>query len=461
MACCLPSRDQSNRTDYILDVEEILKEFVWNTFKDTRPPWQQLCLRRRDFVVDVPMNYFHFDKLREEVRQRQKPDNPTVPQPHPSLASHMTHMPRDVMQNALTCNSNVMALSTDFTNCTDVAQTYKFRFEKTRKASLGVTFQRGFSIGGKVDFSLGLPKLTADGKVGGEVDMRLTVSKSTGEIIEETLTWEATSEINVAKTSNYTAKVLLSEAPVSYNFKMWTKMSMPTGAAPATIRRKNNDSFRYTHLIENLKEVFDKNKNSVDFVKEALGGNTVYAVVFKTTGIVDGVRLSDQKILLEGHDLSQRTPTSYGGSGGVGGGGSSGAGANFGHFRNTHGVGDVTGPQELMSSDVCQGDGYIASHPPSRGRMLGLGPSHPPPSPIPMIEEMPEEDGGVGECEREGVDYQAFPPPAPIRAGSVPIGGGLPRITTTPSSQASSPLSEAGSQDISECSKKSETVTTV
>ena len=155
------------------------------------------------------MNYFHFDKLREEVRPRQKPDPAPIPQPHPSLLSGMTHLPRDVTRNPLLSSANVMALSTDFTNRTNRDQTYKFRFEKTRKASLNVTFQRGFSIGGKVNFSLGLPRVMADGKVGSEVDMRVSISKSTGEVIEETLTWEATSEIEVANMSNYTAKVVI------------------------------------------------------------------------------------------------------------------------------------------------------------------------------------------------------------------------------------------------------------
>ena len=39
-----------------------------------------------------------------------------------------------------------------------------------------VTYQKGFSIGGKANFSLGLPKIMADGKASGEIDMRVSVS---------------------------------------------------------------------------------------------------------------------------------------------------------------------------------------------------------------------------------------------------------------------------------------------
>ena len=256
-------------------------------------------------------------------------------------------------------------------------------------------------------------------------------------------------------------QVLLSEAPVSYNFKMWTKMSMPTGAAAATVIRKNNaDSFRYVHTISNLKLVFQKYEGgAVDIVDEQLSRDTkTYAIVFKTTGIVDGVRLSDQKILLEGKDLARRTSFPGGGSSGTSG---------SGHFWN--GLGDVS-PTEY-GSDGCHGNENLVPQSSSRaGRMLGLAqPSHPPPPPIPMIEEMPEEDGSAGEAERPGMPGPEGRGSAlgaghvtPARAGvNCAAIGQPPRITTTPSSQASSPLSDTGSPDMSESSKKSETITTV
>ena len=224
-------------------------------------------------------------------------------------------------------------------------------------------------------------------------------------------------------------------------------MSMPTGAAAATVRRKNNDSFRYVHTISNLKQVFQKYEGgALDFLEEQLSRDTkTYAIVFKTTGIVDGVRLSDQKILLEGKDLSGRASFP---------GGSFGPG----HFRNS--LGDVS-PGEF-TLDGCHGNDYLVPQSSRAGRVPQLAaPSHPPPPPIPMIEEMPEDDGGVGEPERPGGECHSLPHVASARANCAMIGQ-LPRITTTtPSSQASSPLSDTGSPDMSESSKKSETITTV
>ncbi|PVD18775.1 hypothetical protein C0Q70_21327 [Pomacea canaliculata] len=161
---------------------------------------------------------------------------------------------------------------------------------------------------GKANFSIGLPKeLPASASSGGEFDMRISVSKTSGETIEETLTWEATSEIHVAKKSSCSARVLLTEVPVSYSFKLWTKMSMPMGSAPATIRRRNSSGFRYTHLIENLQPVFEKYHRHVDFVEELTARSVrSFSVILKTSGIIEGVRLSDQKILLDSKDLVQR-----------------------------------------------------------------------------------------------------------------------------------------------------------
>ena len=50
------------------------------------------------------------------------------------------------------------------------------RFDKTRKASITVSYQKGFSIGGKANFSLGLPKVLSDKSLGLEMTTNLQVS---------------------------------------------------------------------------------------------------------------------------------------------------------------------------------------------------------------------------------------------------------------------------------------------
>ena len=68
-----------------------------------------------------------------------------------------------------------IGLETEFNNDTDEKQTYTFQFEKVRTATVEVSYQRGFSIGSKANFSIGLPKVLGDGSIGVEMDKRLEV----------------------------------------------------------------------------------------------------------------------------------------------------------------------------------------------------------------------------------------------------------------------------------------------
>ena len=68
-----------------------------------------------------------------------------------------------------------IGLETEFNNDTDEKQTYTFQFEKVRTATTEVSYQRGYSIGAKANFSVGLPKVLGDGSIGMEFDKRLEV----------------------------------------------------------------------------------------------------------------------------------------------------------------------------------------------------------------------------------------------------------------------------------------------
>ena len=52
------------------------------------------------------------------------------------------------------------------------------RFEKSRRAAVEVTYQRGFSIGGRANFKLGLPMVLPDGELSSEINMHYEVYSS-------------------------------------------------------------------------------------------------------------------------------------------------------------------------------------------------------------------------------------------------------------------------------------------
>ncbi|PVD18913.1 hypothetical protein C0Q70_21472 [Pomacea canaliculata] len=114
----------------------------------------------------------------------------------------------------------MIGLETRFNNDTETEQKYNFNFQKERSASVEVTYQRGFSIGGKANFTLGVPKITAEGKVGIEIETHVEVTKTTGERHEERVTTSATSEITVAPHSHYTATVVMEERSLVADFEM-------------------------------------------------------------------------------------------------------------------------------------------------------------------------------------------------------------------------------------------------
>ncbi|XP_046562359.1 uncharacterized protein LOC124271309 [Haliotis rubra] len=282
MICSCGKR--SLETPPILDVERILQDYAWKDFKEKSGPVEKIFLRRRDFDVEVPMNYFHFE------------DSDTILKTKDSKPKTKAAAGQSIPETSV--------LQTQFRNNTNKSQTYKFRIERTRKATISVTFQRGFSIGGKAQFKLGLPKMMSQG---GDVDMRLQISKTTGETFDETLTFEANSDINVEENCNYTANVAFTEKEISAEFMVQTLMRMPTGTAPVYIRRKRDHELYATVFINDLKDVFADYKASAEIIDESAKDAKVarYAIKFTTTGIVEGMRLSGQKIYLDSKKLDK------------------------------------------------------------------------------------------------------------------------------------------------------------
>ncbi|XP_046561299.1 uncharacterized protein LOC124270302 [Haliotis rubra] len=283
MICSCRKRSLETNTP-ILDVERILQDYAWKDFKEKSRRVEKIFLRRRDFDVEVPMNYFHFE------------DTDTILKTKDSKPKTKAAAGQSISETSV--------LQTQFRNNTNKCQTYKFRTERTRKATISVSFQRGFSIGGKAQFKLGLPKMMS---LGCDVDMRLQISKTTGETFEETLTFEANSDINVEENCDYTANVAFTEKEISAEFMVQTFMRMPTGTAPVYIRRKRDHELYATVFINDLKDVFADYKTSAEIIDEsAVGANVAqYAIEFTTTGIVEGMRLSGQKIYLDSKKLDK------------------------------------------------------------------------------------------------------------------------------------------------------------
>ncbi|BFZ06171.1 hypothetical protein BsWGS_09210 [Bradybaena similaris] len=433
MLCfCGRRSPKDDDTSQILDVELILQDHVWDLFLQRQSRLQRLCLRRSDFHISVPMNYFHFETLRQKVSPRNRPetggDAHIVDQKtRDGNTTASEKIPRSKVGKERTSNSNIVEIATDFVNDTDREQTYKFRLEKTRKAILSVSYQRGFTVGGKARFSVGLPKLASDSQASVETDMTINVTKQEGENVEETVVLETTSDIKVKERSKYVAKVVLAEVKVSYDFSVWCRISMPAGGAPVSISKKKDGDVVYNATLKRLDTIFSRFKNQIKITTVPSSSETnEYVVDIKNTGIIEGVRLSDQRIILESTDLQKSSKDK---------------------------INSIN--EKLNSEKMVINIDYVPQQ--STAPYPHIGSSLPRPRSIegPIIEEVAEDDE---DCKRSLSSLTAVRNPPRTPTNRPPSMGMIPTFTAaSPSSVGSSPLSEKSGSDVS----VSKTTTTV
>ncbi|XP_046561303.1 uncharacterized protein LOC124270305 [Haliotis rubra] len=279
----------------IFDVQKKIQDWAWDQFVNKSSFWRKLFLRRKDFDVDVPMNFYQFEDLPAKLMDKKsesesKTHSESDSRPKPKQLKHGDQIP------------NTSLLSTDYQNDTNRDQVYKFRMERARTASVNVTFQTGFSIGGSAKFSIGVAEAS--------LEARLEISKTTGQTFEETLTFETTSDINVEANSHCTAQVVFTEKEICKKFKVETLMRMPSGSAPVFIRRKKGQELVSSFSIGDLQPIFDKQirKKQVNVVDETEPGDEFkkYALKITTTGIIEGMKLSGQTVKLHSEAIDKQ-----------------------------------------------------------------------------------------------------------------------------------------------------------
>ncbi|XP_059177450.1 uncharacterized protein LOC131956853 [Physella acuta] len=419
LGCCLRPRGDEKSVP-ILDVEKVLQDHVWKLFVESQPKILRTCLCRDSFTVDVPMNFFLFETIRQSVTPRARPEMGKDGHVFLQNDNHMKEsnfgpVRKKNEKKQPEVDSNTLVIATDFVNDTGLEQTYKFRLEKTRKAALNVTFQKGFTIGGKANFTLGLPKIASDSKAEFGTDMSVNISKEKGEVIEETVVLETTSDVRVEKKSKYVAKVVLVERQVAYDFKVYSRMSMPMGSALASVVRKKDGKIFFTTVIKNLKTVFENYEKQVTILTNAGQSETNdYVIEFKTVGVLEGVRLSDQRIILEAAELHkppalqcriEEKPAPE---------------------RTTINV-DYVPLQPTIYPFSCERSGSLST---------------------PVIEELDEEEEESNKDSASVFSRTHGGHRGPTSIGVIPC-----IVTTSPSSVCSSPLSEKEASDASDASK--------
>nr|KAG5685181.1 hypothetical protein BaRGS_005612 [Batillaria attramentaria] len=298
MGCCHGGRvggTDGQDPNLIIDVEKVLADDTWDMFRVSFSKFQRRFLKRKQFKIEVPMNYFNFEEVSQaKVTLRDCPQGIDVsgaPGPKKTNPGHI-------------------GLETEFNNDTDEQQTYTFQFEKTRTAAVEVSYQKGYSIGAKANFSIGLPPVFGDGSVGFEVEKQLQVTNASGERFEETLKTSATSNIVVTKRSKYTASVIMEERNMMADFKITVRMTMPAQKAPIYIKDVKTGDTVFVRTVRNLPRLFRtfKDVKRVPDTGENEGRDRLDAVDFSIEGIIQGVQLSSHRINLYSHPKPDEKP---------------------------------------------------------------------------------------------------------------------------------------------------------
>lgn len=277
---------QHLETGSIVDLDRVITEYAWRELKrDSR--WYD-CLRRVDFIVDVPWNFFEFDHKTTRFTTR-------------SGTGDEGYRER----------KQVELFRTDFTNSTCKDQVYKLRTQRQTKAATSVAIQKGFTLKGNTNFKLKIPPAIGHFGVSASADGYLRVCRARGETFEDTFTWQVDSDVTVEPKHVTNARLIVTEDELVADFEVRTSMRMPTGEAPIIVKKKSTKEIYAVLMISDLREVFaDIDCNILTLSKtESESKKPRYAIEFVTQGILESVRWRNQKICLESFPIPETVST--------------------------------------------------------------------------------------------------------------------------------------------------------
>lgn len=270
----------------VIDIEELIKDYVWREFKKGAKWFPGVFFRRNDFVLDVPWNFFEFEHKTIRFTPRQRLES----------------------RKKKTDTKSVDLFSTNLTNDTGSEQSYKVKVQRQTKATTTVTYQRGYTIKGSANFKLEIPAVFGNCGVSAGIDGQLTVTKSRGETFEDTYNWETDTEVKVESEHVTTVKMIVTEDELEADYEVVTTLSMPSGQAPVSIRRRRNPQLCAVILITDLNDVFQENiyEGSIITVRKQVDEmkRVHFCIDFRTTGILKSVRWKDQRIYLQSNPLA-------------------------------------------------------------------------------------------------------------------------------------------------------------
>ncbi|XP_063430926.1 uncharacterized protein LOC134712873 [Mytilus trossulus] len=276
--------NESTDNGPIIDIDQVLQDYAWRELKRDARWYQSPLLRRSFYEIEIPWNFYEFSHKTVNFSLRNN-----------------NHISSDGLKN----RKQVELFSTQYENNTAKDQVYNLKTNRQTQARTYVSFQKGFAIKGKANFSIDIPERFGHCGVTASASGKLKVTKIRGESLEEMFAWQVDSDITVDPYHVTNVKLVVTEDEFVADFEIKTTLRMPTGEAPIILKRKRDNHIQAVLLISDLHEAFSDLSNTVvNFVKSDSTGSPKGVVEFCTTGILDSVRWRDQRITIESKPLS-------------------------------------------------------------------------------------------------------------------------------------------------------------
>lgn len=173
-------------------------------------------------------------------------------------------------------HANVL-FQTKFTNNTNDEQEYTMKTEKTTSSSCSTSIETGFTKGYEMSITLKTPCEVLEANAGYKNEMSLT--RSEGQSLEETLTWGVESQIRVKRGHVAEAMLVVNEQKRNGDFTIISRIS-GTVLVRFTDIRSNNQAFRFISnsiygILEKYADMERRKGHALDFVTFEQESDTV------------------------------------------------------------------------------------------------------------------------------------------------------------------------------------------
>ncbi|KAJ8310596.1 hypothetical protein KUTeg_012461 [Tegillarca granosa] len=284
MLCSCGDYDEARDSGPIINLDKLLMDYAWKELKRDARWYEDPLLRRSDYNIEIPWNFYEFEH--KTVR--------FVPRQYPGCSSH-----------GFKEKKQVELFSTDYKNNTSKEQLYNLKTQRQTLATTYISFQRGFTVNNEANFKLEIPEYIGHCGVTASADGHLRVTKWQGETFHEYLTWQVDSDITVDPFHVTNVKLVVTEDEFVADFEVKSTLLMPTGEAPIIVKRKRDNHIHAVLLLSDLSEVFSEiaypGIKLIKTIDEYMKSN--YIIELSTVGSLESVRWRDQRIYIESNPI--------------------------------------------------------------------------------------------------------------------------------------------------------------